>query len=113
MSRLAATFGRSSWRNHTRFPRLSEIIGPPGPTGLMITVIFSFGRMIGDGSGVMKIEPPLLFAPLVTVTFGGSSVGSDWKCSSLSGWVAGRFSTGWVAPSRATPNDQLRSRRAA
>ena len=50
--RLAATSGGASCRNQTRLPLPSTIIGPPGPTGLIVTVLLLSGWTTGEGSGV-------------------------------------------------------------
>src|SRR3977135_2883620 len=87
--RLAATSGGASCLNQTRLPAPSTIIGPPGPTGLIVTVLLLSGCTTGDGSRVSRTSPwPLArFDLLVTVIFGGVSPGSDAKWSSLSGCV--------------------------
>src|SRR5262249_26212727 len=92
-------------------PLESRIIGPPGPTGEIVTVFVLPGCTIGDGSGVRKIEPEVVAPGLMTVILGGVSAGSLTNCWSLSGWVAGRLRTGGVAPGVATVNVVLRGAR--
>ena len=78
------------------------IIGPPGPTGLIVNSLLLSGWTIGDGSGVRKMSPPPAEAPRRTVIFGASSEGADAKWSSLSGCTASVLITGGIGPRRAT-----------
>ena len=106
MRRLPATSGSWSWWNQTTWPWPSTIIGPPGPTGVRVTVWVEPGCTIGEGSGVRKI--PLLKpeACLSTVMRGGVRPGSEAKCSSLSGWIWVGLSSGGSVPRRATTNEK-------
>jgi hypothetical protein len=79
--RLAATSGGASCRNQTRLPAPSTIIGPPGPTGLIVTVLLLSGWTTGEGNGVSRTSP-LPRAPFelwLTVTLGGIRPGSVAK----------------------------------
>ena len=102
--RLVATSGGASCRNQIRLPPPSTIIGPPGPTGLIVTVLLLSGWTTGEGSGVSNSLPfpRARFELLLIVIFGGISPGSLTKCWSLSGWVAVNVSGPCLAPSVAT-----------
>ena len=100
--KFVATSGGASWSNQTSWPRRLTIIGPPGPTGVIVSSLLLSGWTIGDGSGVRKMSPPPRDAPRWTVILGASSDGCETKWSSLFGCSVSALMTGGTGARRAT-----------
>src|SRR5436305_15161595 len=83
------------------------IIGPPGPTGLMVIELLLSGWTIGDGSGVSMMSPSFLTTGerIDVVIRGGVRVGWVLKWWSFPGCVFVRLSGPCGGPRVATVND--------
>src|SRR4051794_18533758 len=84
------------------------IIGPPGPTALIVSTVVDPGWTIGDGSGVTKMSPERPGARFSTVIRGGVSPGAEANVCSFDGCLCGRLRIGGTVPRRATVNELWR-----